>query len=220
MSRQEIVNEFLNIVFGTLETDLKQMMSQPQGLDFGMIALICGGIELLGALDRWSIGNCEDRFAEALQKYFPGRYSEYTKTLYRLFRHGLAHHAFIKPGTATSRNPDLKHCHLWGVSVDGEIALFVHPDVFAQDFFKAVEGFREALRERPRKVEIAYQTIDKFYKTRQYIGESPEIPTCLPDDGLNMTRMPLPSPKSIARSEARVGSIVLEENDNQRGGSR
>jgi hypothetical protein len=215
MAREEIVNEFLNIVFGTLEADLKQMMSQSQGLDFGMISLICSGIELLGALDRGSTDDSEDRFAEALQNYFSGRYTQYTKILYRLFRHGLAHQAFIKPGTATSRNPGLKQYHLQGVSIDGEIALFVHPDVFAQDFLKAVERFRGTLTARPRKVEVAYQTIEKFYKARQHINETIEIPTFLPDDGLNMTRMPLPNPQSIARSEVRVGSIEFEENDNQ-----
>ena len=206
MGIEEIVDEFLDIIFGTLEADLKQMMSQAQGLDFGMISLICSGVELLGALDRGSGGD-EDRFAEALQKYFPDRYSRYTKTLYRLFRHGLAHQAFIKPGTATSRNPDLKQHHLWGVSIDGEIALFVHPDVFAQDFLKAVGEFRGTLRERPKKVEVAFQTIEKFYEARQHINEPIEIPTTLPDDGLNMTRMPLPNPQSLTRSEVRVGSI-------------
>ena len=210
MGRAERVNQFLDHVVGTLGDDLKQMMSQPQGLDFGMIMLVCSGIELMGALDRGTTSDDEVQFTEALQKYFPSRYGKYPKRLYRLFRHGLAHQAFIKPGTATARNASYRQWHLWGISVDGEIALFVHPDVLAEDFLKAVERFRQTLRDRPEKVEVAYQIVEKFCKAHQYVDEPIEILRTLPES-MDMTRMPLPNLEHIARSEARVGSVDIEQ---------
>ena len=132
MNKSEIIHEFLATVFdNTLFADLRKIMSFEQGLDFGIIILVCSGIELIGALDHGRLVDSKKRFQEALENYFPDRYKRYKETLYKRFRCGLAHQAFIKPGTATARNPNYKEYHLWGVVVEGNDLLFIHPDVFA-----------------------------------------------------------------------------------------
>jgi hypothetical protein len=213
MIEKEVVDKFLSDVFDTVISDLRQMMSHPQGLDFGMIILICSGIELIGALDYGSLRNSKRRFQEALGNYFPSRYSDYKKTLYKRFRCGLAHQAFIKPGTATARDPEFRQYHLWGVLAEGEgdKLLFIHPDVFAEDFFAAIEKFRNSLDADPEKVGRAYRAIKEIYRDYRDSGEPIELHLSLPSDGLEITRQPLP--KWVGKSEVSMGSIAFEDED-------
>ena len=211
MTEKEIVGKFLSDVFDPLISDLRQMMSHPQGLDFGIIILICSGIELMGALDYGSLKSSRKRFQEALGNYFPSRYSNYKETLYERFRCGLAHQAFIKPGTATARNPDFRQYHLWGVLTEGEgnKLLFIHPDVFAEDFFTAIEKFRDSLNADLEKVRRAYQAIEEIYRDYRDFSEPIELHRSLPDNGLTITRQPLP--KWVRKSEVSMGSIAFED---------
>ena len=208
-NKKEIVDGFLTIVFDeTSFVDLKQMLAHPQGLDFGIISLVCSGIELIGALDYGRRGNSGGRFKKALRKYFPTRYHKYQATLWQRYRNGLAHQAFIKPGTATARNPDYKELHLWGVIAEGEEVLFIHPDVLADDFFQAVARFRGALNDDPEKIERAYHTIKEIYDESK-TSEQVELHRSL-DDDVMVTRLPLP--KYLGRSEITVGRLKFQEN--------
>ena len=214
MTKRKTVNEFMTIVFDPLISDLKQMMSHAQGLDFGIIMLVCSGIELIGALNHGSLENSKKRFKEALGNYFPSGYGNYEETLYKRFRCGLAHQAFIKPGTATARNPDYRQYHLGGILAEGagNELLFIHPDVFAEDFFKAVEQFRNALNADPAKIEVAYRTIEKIYEEYRNTSEPIALHLSLPDDGLEITRQR--QPKWVKKSEVSMGSIALNIEDN------
>lgn len=210
MDKKEAVDKFLTKVFDdTLIVDLKQMLSTPQGLDFGIIILVCSGIDLIGALDQGHLGKSTWRFKEALTKYFPGEgYLKYKNVFYNLFRCGLAHQAFIKPGTATARNPAYEHCHLQGVYIEGEkgALLFIHPNVFAKHFFQAVETFRNSLENDSSKVETAYRAIQEIYKGYPTVSEALELcrslPPLPPDGPSSVTRMPQPT--TITASEALV----------------
>jgi hypothetical protein len=213
MTEKEVVDRFLSDVFAPVLSDLRQMTSHPQGLDFGIIMLVCSGIELIGALDYGGLGNSGRRFQEALANYFPSRYSDYKETLYNCFRCGLAHQAFIKPGTATARNPEFRRYHLWGVLAEGERdkLLFIHPDVFVEDFFAAIKKFRDSFDADPEKVGRAYRAIRKIYRDCRHSSEPVELYLSLPDDGLEITRQPLP--KWVRRSEVLMGSIAFEDKD-------
>lgn len=213
MTEKDVVEGFLSDVFDPVISDLRQMMSHPQGLDFGIIILICSGIELIGALDYGSLENSRRRFQEALGNYFPSRYSDYKVALYKRFRCGLAHQAFIKPGTATARNPDFRQYHLWGVLAEGEgdKLLFIHPDVLAEDFFAAIKKFQDSLDADPEKVGRAYQAIKEIYRDYRDSSEPIELHRSLPDDGLTITRQPLP--KWVRKSEVSMGSIAFEDED-------
>ena len=207
MDEKETVDKFLTAVFDeALIKDLKQMVSHPPpGLDFGIIILVCSGIDLIGALDQGHLrGKPGGRFGDALENYFPNRYHRYKKTLWNFFRCGVAHQAFIKPGTATARNPDYKQYHLYGVPD----VLFIHPDVFAQDFFEAVGKFRDSLKDNPEKIKRAFQTIYEIYKERRPADEKIEPHRFLPDSELEYTRAPQLTYLSLPR-----GSIEFEESD-------
>lgn len=214
MTKRKTVNEFMTIVFDPLISDLKQMMSHAQGLDFGIIMLVCSGIELIGALNHGSLENSKKRFKEALGNYFPSGYGNYEETLYKRFRCGLAHQAFIKPGTATARNPDYRQYHLWGVLAEGEGSklLFIHPDAFAEDFFKAIKKFRNELNADPAKVEKAYRTIEEIYREYRNISEPIRLHLSLPDDELDITRQR--QPKWVKKPKVSMGSIAFETEDN------
>jgi hypothetical protein len=72
MNKTEAVNEFLTKVFNeTLTVDLKDMLSISRGLDFGIIILVCSGIELLGALNQGHLRSPTNRFTTILREYFP-----------------------------------------------------------------------------------------------------------------------------------------------------
>ena len=192
MNKKEIIDKFLIAVFDqTLNADLKQMLSTSKGLDFAIILLICSGIELIGALDQGSLKYPEKRFGVTLSTYFPKRYNQYKNILYDYFRCGAAHQAFIKPGTATARNPDYQEYHLSGVIVKGEVLLFIHPNVFANDFFNAIEKFKDSFNEHPVKIDNAYKVIKKIYNNRLKAKEI-EIYKELPDNPMSITQMPQP----------------------------
>jgi hypothetical protein len=201
MNKTEAVKEFLTKVFDeTLIVDLKDMLSIPRGLDFGIIILVCSGIELLGALNQGHLGCPTSRFTAILCEYFPSdRYQEYQDIFYNLFRCGVAHQAFIKPGTATARNPNYKHCHLKRVYVEGEDEplLFIYPDIFADHFFQAVENFRNAINNDPQKIEIAHLAIEEIYARYPTVSASIELCSSLPplpSKGVSsVTRMPQPT---------------------------
>jgi len=201
MKKKEAVDLFLRNVFDeALVADLNQMLSVPKGLDFAIIILVCSGIELIGALKQGHLGSPGKRFKEAIVSYFPNAgYRECKDVFYNLFRCGLAHQAFIKPGTATTRNPDYKHCHLKRVYIEDEegTVLFIHPNLFAEHFFQALEEFRRSLQDDPRSLERAYCAIQKIYKEYPNINNSIEICTSLPpsqpDETQSVTKMPLPT---------------------------
>ena len=140
MNKEEEIDLFLEKVFDkTLSSDLNQMLSMPQGLDFAIIVLVCSGVELLGALNQGNLSNPTKRFNKALELYFPDfGYKKCKEVFYNLFRCGVAHQAFIKPGTATARNPDYEDYHLKRVFIEGEneAVLFIHPNIFVNTSFK------------------------------------------------------------------------------------
>ncbi len=192
--------------------DLEKMTSAPYpGLDFAIITLVCGGTELIGALDQGHIGTetgyySKELFKKTLVDYFPdNRYgSEAVKeALWKLFRCGLAHQSFVKPGVATTRNPesDYKRCHLKGVRVQGDLLLFIHPDVFAHDFFKAIEKFRSSLEDDPEKIGKAYRAIHKIYEEASSTDVS-SIEECSLHIRADFTR--LPQPVWMEKSEVSV----------------
>ena len=211
MNKKEIVEQFLTTVFDdALIADLEKMKSVPYpGLDFGIITLVCSGIELIGALHHGAIAKLHSKpksrqlFEEALEKYFQDRYRSQAikQALWGLFRCGLAHQAFVKPGVATTRNPEYKHCHLKGVLVEGKQLLFIHPDVFADDFFQAVKKFRSSLDDDPQRIERAYCTIHEIYETVPTIDMS-SIEQCYLHISANFTR--LPQPVWLEKSEVEV----------------
>ena len=213
--KKKAVEQYLTTVFdNALIPDLEKMTSvPPPGLDFGIIMLVCGGIELMGALDQGHIGkdkgySSRGLFKKALTKYFnfpDNRYgSEAVKeALWKLFRCGLAHQSFVKLGVATTRKLEQKYkcCHLKRVRVEGELLLFIHPDVFAHDFFKAVEKFRSSLEDDPEKIGKAYRAIHKIYEEASSIDVS-SIEECRLHIRADFTR--LPQPVWMEKSEVSV----------------
>jgi len=142
----ETIDKFITTVFDkTLTADIKHMLCNPDGMDFAIIMLVFSGIDLIGALDQGNLKNPETRFKVALERYFPERYGKYKDILFDYFRCGVAHQAFIKPGTATARNKDYINYHLYGVIVEGVELFFIQPNMLADDFFKAIEIFKDSL---------------------------------------------------------------------------
>jgi len=207
----KIVNKFIKAVFDeTLKTDLNQMLSSQQGLDFPIILLVCGGIELMGALEQGNLKQARTRFGVILKNYFSERYIPYKDILYDYFRCGVAHQAFIKPGTATARNPDYKKYHLWGVIVEGKELLFIHPNVFVDDFFKAIEEFKNSFTDNPTLINKAYNTIKKIYNNQLNV-EKIEMYKELPDNPMNISQ--LPQSIWLDRSDLSMGCIKFDKKD-------
>jgi hypothetical protein len=203
MNEKEFVDRFLTDVFYPVDSDLMQMLSQHEGLDFGIIILICSSIELMGALGKGTLNNSYELFQESLKKYFPSIYSKYPERLYYRYRCGLAHQAFIKPGTATARNPNYRELHLRGIKFEGEedLVLFIHPDVFADDFFKAKNKFIDSFKTDPDKVGRAHQVIEVIYSDSRHTNEPIEPYLSLPDADIGATRQPVY--KYLRKSEVR-----------------
>lgn len=212
MNKKKIVEDFLDFIFDkTLKKDLQQMILHPEGLDFGIIILVCSGIELIGALDRGNLEESGNRFKATLKEYFPSRYNKYKDTLYICYRCGLAHQAFIKSRTATARNPKYKDYHLYGVNIEDKEILFIHPDVFTYDFFKAIEEYRKSLNSNSKKINSAYEAIQEICK--QKLPEQIEMHCSIPNSDGKLTTTTLPLEKWIERSEVSVGNIELEDID-------
>lgn len=210
MEQVEFVEGFLQATFDEgLVADLKRMQSQPpEGLNFGMILLVCSGIELLGALEQGHLQSPTQRFKNFIHDWFPPKYDKYKATIYDRFRCGLAHQAFIKPGTAVARNPDYREYHLCGVIVEGETVLFIHPDVFLEDFLDVLDRYRQSLRDDPSRIQRAIMAIKQIYEVRQRKDEPVELCRFLEGD-INVTRQPLP--KWLKRSDVSVGELSIED---------
>jgi hypothetical protein len=175
------------------------MLSIPKGLDFAIISLVCSGIELLGALNQGNLSNPTKRFNKIIDSFFPDQgYKKSKSVFYNLFRCGLAHQAFIKPGTATARNPDYEHYHLKKIFIKGEdeSVLFIHPNIFAKHFFEALNTFKRSLHGNPNAINKAYCAITEIYKKYPKIDDSIEIVTEIlysnSDGTTSITKMPLP----------------------------
>ena len=196
----ETIDIFLESVFDkALCADLNQMLLVSKGLDFAIIALVCSGVELLGALSRGKLKPSRELFDVAIDLYFPDRgYKRCKSFFYNLFRCGVAHHAFIKPGTATARNPNFEHYHLKRVFIDGENepVLFIHPNIFAKHFFEAINNFKRSLEGNSESIENTYSAIEKIYENYPLPDNAIEIVAEIPYSNSNgeitVTKMPLP----------------------------
>ena len=200
MEKKEKIDIFLESVFDkALCADLNQMLLSSKGLDFAIIALVCSGVELLGALNQGKLEHSHELFDVAIDLYFPDHGYKICKSFfYNLFRCGVAHQAFIKPGTATARNPDFEHYHLKRVFIDGENepVLFIHPNIFAKHFFEAINNFKSSLVGNSESIENAYSAIEKIYKNYPLPDNTIEIVAEIPYSDSNgevtVTKMPLP----------------------------
>ena len=201
MNKEEAIDLFLEKVFDkALSSDLNQMLSITKGLDFAIIVLVCSGVELLGALNQGNLSNPTKRFNKALELFFPDfDYKKCKKFFYNLFRCGVAHQAFIKPGTATARNPDYEDYHLKRIFIEGEkeAVLFIHPDIFAKHFFQALDEFKRSLKGNSKAIDNAYSAIQAIYKYYPKPDPSIEIYTSITysksDGTTSVSKMPLPA---------------------------
>ncbi|MCK5231763.1 MAG: hypothetical protein KAR13_15940 [Desulfobulbaceae bacterium] len=207
-SKREVIDHVLSKVFDeALFSDLETMLGIPEGLDFGIIALVSSGIDLLGSLEQGHMGKSSKRFKKALGLYFPENgYKECKNFFYDLFRCGVAHQAFLKPGGATARNPDYEDYHLKRIYIEGEneSVVFLHPNVFAKHFFQAVKKFKSTLDESEKAVDNAYAAILQIYDHAPKPDPSIEIYKTIPlsnqEGKVSVTKMPLPvvlSPSNV-----------------------